>query len=178
MANVRIASRYAEALLQEAQSLNVLDIVRNDLIAIKAIIKQSNEFRLFLKSPIIKKEKKNQFFIEAFSHKVNMLTLKFLLLLVEKERESLLSAIIDSFSKLWEEASGIANVLVKSAVELDSKQQDKLKKRFEELTKKKVHVQIEIDKNIIGGFIASIDDTMFDASVNHQLNVFYKKLVS
>ncbi len=58
MANLRIANRYAEALLTTAEELHILKNVSDDLTIIQRIIKESHEFQLFLKSPVIKKEKK------------------------------------------------------------------------------------------------------------------------
>jgi len=60
MPNLRIATRYAEALLTTAEELHILKNVSDDLTVIQHIMQESREFQLFLKSPVIKKEKKQE----------------------------------------------------------------------------------------------------------------------
>ena len=82
MANLRIANRYAEALLTTAEEMHILKNVSDDLTVIQRIIKESHEFQLFLKSPVIKKEKKQTVILATFGPSVQVLTLKFLSLLI------------------------------------------------------------------------------------------------
>jgi F-type H+-transporting ATPase subunit delta len=175
MSNLRIANRYAEALMTSAEELHVLKNVGEDLTLIRGIIKGSHEFQLFLKSPIIKSEKKQQVLEATFDKTVQMLTLKFLILLAEKERENILLEIIEAFFNLQDEAMGIVNVHVKAASEFSAQQTSELEKRFEAYSKKKVRIDVSLNSDLIGGFIARVGDTMFDGSVKHQLEILRKK---
>ena len=175
MANLRLANRYAEALLTTAEELHVLKKVSDDLTVIQRIIKESHEFQLFLKSPVIKKEKKQEVFKATFGSSVQLLTLDFLFLLIEKEREEALPSIIEAFFRLQDEMLGIIHVSIKAAVELSQQQIEQLKQRFETYSKKKVQIELSSDKNLIGGFIARIGDTVFDGSVKQQLEILRKR---
>jgi F-type H+-transporting ATPase subunit delta len=175
MSNLRIANRYAEALITSAEVLKLLRNVGDDLAFLKRIIDESNEFKLFLKSPIIKTEKKQQVFEEIFGKTLQPLTLRFLILLAEKGRESVLPEIIKAFINLQDERLGIANVHVKAAAELSAQQTIQLQQKFEEYSKKKVRVDVNLNPELIGGFVAYIGDTMFDGSVKHQLELLRKK---
>ena len=175
MSNLRIANRYAEALLTTAQELGVLKKVSDDFTELQRIIKESHEFQLFLKNPILKKEKKQQVFEATFEKLVNSLTMKFLILLIEKERENTLPSIIDAFFRLQDETLGIVNVHVKAAAELSEQQTKLLEQKFEAYSKKKVRIEVSMDKQLIGGFIARIDDTMYDGSVKRQLELLRQR---
>ncbi|MBN1397143.1 MAG: F0F1 ATP synthase subunit delta [Bacteroidetes bacterium] len=175
MSNLRIANRYAEALLTSAEELKVLKNVSDDISLLQRIINDSKEFQLFLKSPIIKTEKKRQVFEEIFGKTVQPLTLRFLILLAEKGRESVLPGIIEAFFILQDERLGIANVHVKAAAELSAQQTIQLQQKFEAYSKKKVRVDVSVNPGLIGGFVAYIGDTMFDGSVKHQLELLRKK---
>jgi F-type H+-transporting ATPase subunit delta len=177
MANLRIATRYAEALMTSAEELNVLKLVSDDLTIIQRILKESREFQLFLKSPVIKKEKKLAVIKATFASSVQPLTLTFLSLLIEKEREEVLPGVIESFFKLQDEILGIVHVQVKTAVALTQQQNAQLKQRFEEYSKKKVLIDQSVDQHLIGGFIARIGDTVFDGSVKQQLELLRKQFV-
>jgi F-type H+-transporting ATPase subunit delta len=171
MSNQRIAIRYAEAFMSAAEELQMLEKVSEDFLQIKKLLGDSHDFLLFLKSPVIKKEKKQQVLDAVFGKLIQPLTLKFLAFLAEKERENVLPAIIDSFFDLQDEKMGIVRVHVKSAAEFSEEQMSELKKRFEAYSKKKVRIDISIDKKLIGGFIAHIGDTMLDGSIKRQLEL-------
>jgi F-type H+-transporting ATPase subunit delta len=175
MANLRVANRYAEALLATAEELHILKKVSDDLTVIQRIIKESREFQLFLKSPVIKKEKKQVVFNATFGSTVQPLTIQFLSLLIEKEREDVLPSIIDAFFRLQDDILGIVHVRVKTAAELSQQQTMQLKQRFEAYSKKTVLIDQSLDKQLIGGFIARIGDTVFDGSVKQQLELLRKR---
>jgi F-type H+-transporting ATPase subunit delta len=175
MSNLRTANRYAEALMTTAEELHLLKEVSDDLNVIKRSIDESHEFQRFLKSPVIKKEKKQQVFEASFGKSVQPLTLKFLSFLAEKAREDILLNIIEAFGRLQDEALGIVNVHVKAASELSAQQTVQLEQRFEAYSKKKVRIDVSLDSKLIGGFIARIGDTMFDGSVKRQLELLRKR---
>jgi F-type H+-transporting ATPase subunit delta len=175
MANLRIANRYAEALLTTAEEMHILKNVSDDLTVIQRIIQESHEFQLFLKSPVIKKEKKQTVILATFGPSVQVLTLKFLSLLIAKEREDALPSVIDAFFRLQDEMLGVVHVHVKTAAGLSQQQSAQLKQRFEAYSKKKVFIDQSLDKQLIGGFIARIGDTVFDGSVRQQLELLRKR---
>jgi F-type H+-transporting ATPase subunit delta len=175
MANLRIANRYAEALLTTAEEMHILKNVSDDLTVIQRIIKESHEFQIFLKNPIIKKEKKQAVFKATFGSSVQALTLRFLSLLIEKEREDALPSVIEAFFRSQDEMLGIVRLHVKTAVELSQQQSLELKQRFEVYSKKKVFIDQSLDKQLIGGFVARIGDTVFDGSVKQQLKLLRKR---
>jgi F-type H+-transporting ATPase subunit delta len=175
MVNLRIANRYAEALMTAAEELQILKKVSDDLTVIRRIIKESHEFQLFLKSPVIKKEKKQEVCKATFGSSVQLLTLQFLSLLIEKEREDALPSIIEAFFRQQDEVLGIVHVRVKTAAGLSQLQTAQLKQRFEAYSEKKVLIDLSVDKQLIGGFIARIGDTVFDGSVRQQLELLRKR---
>ena len=175
MANLRIANRYAEALLVAADELHILKNVSDDLTLIQRIMKESREFQLFLKSPVIKKEKKLAVCKATFESSVQPLTFQFLSLLIEKEREDVLPSIIEAFFKQQDEILGIVHVRVRTAAELSQQQTAQLKQRFEAYSQKKVLIDQSVDTQLIGGFVARIGDTVFDGSVRQQLKLLRKR---
>ena len=175
MANLRIANRYAKAFMTAAEELDVLKQVNNDFLVLRRVIQDSREFQLFLKSPVIKKEKKHAVFTATFESFFQPLTMRFFSLLIEKEREDVLPHVIEAFFKLQDEVLGIVHARVKTATELSPQQTEELKQRFEVFSKKKVIIEQSIDKQLIGGFVARIGDTVFDGSVKQQLEFLRKR---
>jgi F-type H+-transporting ATPase subunit delta len=177
MTSVRIANRYAEALMTTAEESHILKNVSDDLVLIQRILLESREFQLFLKSPVIKAEKKHQVFTTTFKNSVQPLTLEFLFFILRKGREDTLQSIIEAFFRLQDESLGIINVHVTSAAGLSKEQTDRLEQHFEALSKMKVRMAMEVDAKLIGGFVARIGDTVFDGSVKRQLELLHQRFI-
>ena len=177
MSEFRAAYRYALALLGVAEEMKKLDAVSKDLETIERLTKDSREFFLFLKSPIVNSEKKKRMLADILLGKVSDVTMKFVVLLAAKGREGLLPEIIEQFYKLRDERLGILNVTARTAVVFKPEQEKQLINKLEAATKKKVHLSYVIDPSLKGGFAVQHDDTVWDASVLHQLELLRERFV-
>lgn len=177
MLNTKITNRYAKALLDLAISENQLDVIVSDLEFVKKSILSLRELSLLIKSPVVKRDKKRKIFNELFKDKISETALKFCELIINRQRSELLLDIIQRFLELKDEYLNIKSVSVKSAIELDEIQLNELRTVLEKKLGKQVHINLTIDKNLIGGFIVQIDDTVIDASLKHQLELLRKKFL-
>ncbi|MBI5473914.1 MAG: ATP synthase F1 subunit delta [Ignavibacteriae bacterium] len=150
MKNTRLARRYAQAVMIAAEASKAIDSVANDLDVIKRAYESSRDLRRFTESPIISVEKKRLVFRELFSRQVTPLTMSFLELITEKQRESSLLEIIEQYHALRDAAYGIINIDVASAVEISSDQEKNLSQKLEQHTRKKVRVRFSLDKALKG----------------------------
>jgi F-type H+-transporting ATPase subunit delta len=165
----KAARRYAKALLQSALEQDILDDVEKDIRFVLNTIEDSRELVVFLKSPIIKKEDKQQVLSKIFGEHISGETKSLLRLLSEKNRENLLKDICLGFLDLFNEHKGIIQVEVTTAYELNDSQRDKLHKALVSSTGKKVEMNVSVDPEIMGGVIVRIDDTVMDGSVKHKI---------
>ncbi len=171
MMESKAAQRYATAFLQIAVEENKVEKIFSDIEIIEKLLNTSLDFKLFLKSPIINAEKKKKILLSLFQDKVDTITLKFLLLLTTRNREAILSAIISQFKSLLDERRGIVNADISAVVEFSNEQREKVTKRLETLTKKKVRLHFKIDPTLIGGFKIQINDTVYDGSILNQFDI-------
>ncbi|MEW6702847.1 MAG: ATP synthase F1 subunit delta, partial [Bacteroidota bacterium] len=93
----------------------------------------------------------------------------------EKNREDLLFDIFKEFMNLVDKKNNIIKAQVVSAVDLNDQIKQRLAGDFEKRSGKKVSADYKVDSNLIGGFIVTVEDTVYDASVKHQLNLLRKK---
>jgi F-type H+-transporting ATPase subunit delta len=178
MSQHRAAYRYALSLFEVALETKCLDQVSADLVTIESVIASSTDFALFLKSPIVKTFRKKSIMSEIFDGKVNALTMKFLLLLVAKEREPILREIIKRFFRLKDERTGVLDVTARTAVGFSKPQEDELARRLGEATKKKIRIRWIADPALKGGFTVQYEDTVWDASVRRQLELLRESLLA
>lgn len=166
MKGTKSASRYAKALLELAIEQNKVDLVLKDMEFFVDSGNNNYDLLVFLKSPVIKAEKKLSVLNELYSH-FDSLSKSFIQLITKNGREAILVEIASSFIYLVKEYKGIVSVVLISATELTKTSKEKI------LSKIKVSGTIElteeIDPTLIGGFIIRIGDVQVDASVNSQL---------
>jgi F-type H+-transporting ATPase subunit delta len=179
MANLRIAKRYAKALFEIAEETKKLEKITNDVVFIDSLIRSSRELQLFLKSPIIKEDKKREVLKEIFSDsRVDPVTLKFIMLLVEKKREDILHDIVKVYQQIYDEKMGIVSVEVVTAVEVGERLKKKIEQKILELTgAKKVKASYRVDPSIIGGIVIRVGDTVYDASIRRRIQLLREQLI-
>jgi F-type H+-transporting ATPase subunit delta len=165
----KAARRYTTALYDVAQEQDKLNNVTTDIENILGLINSNRDLELFFKSPIVIKSKKLSLINEIFSGKISVLTMDFMILLISRRREFLMEGIFEDFLNLRKEKEGIVDVLVKTSVPLNEEEKQKMKQKIDSYTKLKGNMSYEIDKSIIGGFVAKINDTILDASIKRQL---------
>ena len=68
-------------------------------------------------------------------------------------------------------------VIVQTAIPLTEDRLVKLTKKLEKLTKKKVDIETEINKDIIGGMIIRIENKIIDGSITNHLKNLKKSLL-
>jgi len=177
MSETRAAYRYALAFIGVADEFKQLDAVSKDIEQITNLLKGSKEFRLFIKSPVIRTEKKKSAVTEMFKGKISDATYHFISLLVAKNRESILPVILKQFNRLQDERLGIINANVRVAVPLAPEQERSMIAHIEAVTKKKVRLTTTIDPAVIGGLALRFDDTVWDGSIRHQLETLRHRFV-
>lgn len=178
MKNVRVARRYAMALMTAATEQKNIDGTAGDLDMLGNLLRGSREFRLLIASPVVSPAKKKAVFKELLEKRIGGETLRFIHLLTAKGREPILPDVIEQFAILRDEKYGIVNVDVRSAVEFTEPQEKNLQSQLEKYTKKKVRVRFSLDKSIQGGLVVRIGDTVLDASVRHQLELLRERFIS
>lgn len=177
MAETKISSRYASSFLGLGIEKNILEKTALDMELMLNAFESSRELRRVIESPVIKPELKESILREIFSAKVDSETMNFFSFIISKRRESLLPSIAKRFLELKDEHFGIIRASIVSAFELSADQKNQLKSRFESSLGKIVILSYRVDNNLLGGFVARVGDTIYDASVKHQLNLLKKHFV-
>jgi F-type H+-transporting ATPase subunit delta len=169
MKNVRVARRYAQALMAVAEEQKDIDKIAADLADIAASLQGSRELRLLLSSPVIRERKKRAIFQDLWGGRVSRTTLAFLLLLTQHQRERVLPEVVEEFHALRDEREGIIAANLRTAVPISGAQEEEIGTRLMCSTGKRVRLRAVVDPAIKGGLVVRIGDTVVDASVRHQL---------
>ena len=94
---------------------------------------------------------------------------KFVRVLIENGRMTLLPEIRDLFQELKNEREGVVDALVSTAFELDAAQISELVAYLEGRFKRKVNPLVTVDRQLIGGVRVAVGDEVIDSTVRGHL---------
>nr|YP_009398673.1 ATP synthase CF1 subunit delta [Kuetzingia canaliculata]ARW67859.1 ATP synthase CF1 subunit delta [Kuetzingia canaliculata] len=166
----KIAVPYAEALVDIAQSNNLLSETSNDLSSLSTILYESQDLQIFLSSPLINISVKKELLKNLFRDQLQDFVINFLLVLADRRRINLIKTIIEKYLELTYKLESVVIAEVSSAVELSMAQQENVVDKIKLLTKSS-NVKLIINKqpHLIGGFIIKIGSKVIDASLAGKL---------
>lgn len=162
----KIAVPYAEALVANAKSLNLLNQYKNELSSILSILSESKDLNSFLLNPLTTGMAKKEVLKNLFENQVQSFIMNFLLVLVDRRRISFLKTIIKKYLEISYSLESITIVEISSAIDLDEKQQLNLTNKMKSLTgSNDIKLITHQDPSLIGGFIIKIGSKVIDASL-------------
>lgn len=169
MKNTLLIRRYAKAFLDFAIKNNMTEQGLADLELITKTLKSHRELRNILSQPFLPKAKKEAIISRIFGDKISDNTLKFITLMLDKNRQDIIPMILVTYRELYNEYKGIAEVTITTAVKIDEPTQHKLLYFVKDKVSGNVVIINKIDKSIIGGFIINYLDYQYDMSIRNEL---------
>ena len=163
------ARPYAQAIFEHS------DEWIEDLIQVVNVIKQPNVAKL-IDSPKLAYKEKSETFIGLFKGEIQKKTTNFLKVLGEAKRLSLLPDILNEYQKLLAKKNKLNDVLITSAFELSSEQEEQLEGFLKKRYGKNLSTKVEIDKNLIGGLTVKSGDEVIDLSTKGKLLKLKKQI--
>jgi F-type H+-transporting ATPase subunit delta len=173
-----LAVAYAQALLDLANETKNAEAIGEELGELRQIIDANEQFAQVLADPAISNEERGQLLHRVFDGRASQLVLKFLGLVNEKNRLSLLPAIAGAYDDLLDQQRGNIEVDVTVAHPLNDDQMESVRRTVSEALKKNAVVHQFLDESIIGGIVLRVKDQLIDDSVRAQLTAMRHKLLS
>ncbi len=179
MSTYRIASRYAKSLIDLAIEQGKLDRIMEDMTYLAEVAKL-RDVEMLLKSPIINADKKGKVLEAVFAGKVDPLTQAFMGIILRKGREAQLPDIAREVIRQFRLIKGISIVNVVSAEPLSTEALETIKRKLidSKLTEGQIEFTTGVNPDLIGGFVITFEDKLYDASIKHQLDQLRKSFTS
>lgn len=178
MQSPRLAGRYAKSLVDLSQEKGQLETVYKDMQYLQQVVKQSRDFVVLMKSPVIKADKKNAILDAVSKDKVSELTKAFNRLLVNKGRENVLPEVANAFIEQYNVIKGINKVKLTTATEATEElKQSMIQKVKAEAGFGTIELETKVDPSIVGGFILEFNNKKVDASIIRDLNDVKKQFM-
>ena len=169
--NPRLASRYAKSILGLAIEKGQLEKVYKDMVYLRTLCRSSRDLVNLLRSPIIKSDKKRNILEAITKGNISPMTMAFVGLLMNKEREAYLPEITAAFEEQYKTYKGIQTVKLTTAVPVsEDLKQAILGKIKTDRQVAQIDLETEVRPELIGGFVLEIGDELIDASIAFDLN--------
>jgi F-type H+-transporting ATPase subunit delta len=172
------AIRYARALFDVARRENAdLDTIDRDLAAFVALFDQHPALEKVLLSPAVPMSKKRAAVAELASRmSVVPIVSKLMVLLAERDRLILLPDLLSSYRERVLAHRNIVRAELTTAIPLADGEAHAIEQRLARATGRTVTLSTKVDTAIIGGLVAKVGSTIYDASVTRQLQKMKDRL--
>ncbi len=172
-----IAKRYAHALLDISIRQRNFSTVLEELENFVRMMDSTPILRTLFVNPSVSQQTKLKV-LQGLSSKSKYqeLTYNFLKTLIHRDRLKLLEQVIVSVEEQFLEKQGIMVVEVMTAQRLSHAEENLLVEKLQQFTGKKVQLENHVDPSLIGGAITRIGTTLYDGSVQAQLQLLRAKI--
>jgi F-type H+-transporting ATPase subunit delta len=175
----KVAIPYARALYDFSVEQNLMHQITADFQNLEVFLEETPDLINYLNNPLIGTTQKQELLEKTLKNQLNKETFKFLSILVARDRINLLKPIIKSYLTLVYQLASIKMVEVSTAFAFTTLQKNTLIKKLKELTNaREIRLILNIDANLIGGFLIKIDSKVIDFTIKNQLQLLAKHLDS
>ena len=167
MPHSNVARRYAQGVFQLAQEEQDLDGWRAELGRLEALL-DDEVLRAAFANPAVSMARRLEL-AKRLAPELKPQSANLLRLLVEHQRTTEMQAIRRDFERMADEASGMVDVTLTSAVELAEADRRRYERELAERLGRQVRIHYRRDPELIGGALIQIGDRVVDGSVRSQL---------
>lgn len=171
-----LARPYASAVFKRAKETGKTQQWSEGLAFMSAVT-TSSEIAQVISNPKVNREKRDELILDIVKGQIDDEGINFLKTLLQNNRLSLLPYINKQFEKLKAEDEGYLDVEVVSAYAFTKEAKQKFVTTLEKKFNKKIHMNVTVDRTLIGGVLVRTGDRVIDGSVRGQLQQLQKALM-
>lgn len=173
----QVAYKYAKALFEVANEKNELEMIFQEIEALKTVCSENEQLVTALSSKKLSTLDRKDL-LEVLKKSFSNTTQDFLSLLSDYNRLDTLPIIIDDFINLYDGQNGILEATVTTTYALEDDQlnalKESLKKRFDA---EDINIENKLDESIMGGAVIRVGDQIIDGSIQQKLSNIKKLLL-
>jgi F-type H+-transporting ATPase subunit delta len=164
-----VAERWAEAVLGAARDRGAVDAVAADLAALRQLAERDPELGRVLESPQVREDHRHRVVDALFGKRVDVLTLRFLHLLLDKKRAAYLADVARAYADLLDRERGVIRATVTTARPLTAAERERLRAALAARTGRPVQLEPRVDREVLGGVVVQYGDQILDDTVRTRL---------
>ncbi len=170
-----LARPYAAAVFKRSKETGTTEQWSKSLAFMSAVLKDK-EISVVVDNPKVSKERLSALMLDICQGQVDEEGANFLKLLVQNNRLTLAPTISELFEACKAESEGYVDVDVATAYAFSKEEKQRFTSTLEKTLSKKVHMNVTVDKSLIGGVVVRAGDRVIDGSIKGQLQQLAKRL--
>ncbi len=170
-----LARPYAAAVFKRSIQTGTTEKWSKSLAFVSAVL-SDKEISAVVANPKVSRERLSALMLDICQGQVDKEGANFLKLLVQNNRLTLAPTIALQFEALKAESEGYVDVEVATAYAFSKEEQQSFTSTLEKTLSKKVHMNVTVDKSLIGGVVVRAGDRVIDGSIKGQLQHMQKTL--
>lgn len=176
MLNKSVARRYAEAFFSIAQGNNKIDAYQEELEKVITSLTEVEGMKQYLGHLLVPVREKKELVQKIFGDQLSPMTMNFLLMIIDKRRESYLEIIYREFVDMADESRDITKAELYAAREVPKQEMDDLAQKLSSSTGKTVLLKLTVDPALLGGVKIRMGDQIVDGTVAKRLQMLKENL--
>lgn len=176
MLNKSVARRYAEAFFSIALEQDKIDQYQQEFEKILVKINEIENLKEYFAHLLIPAKEKKELVVKIFADEISQLTLNFLLMVIDKRRETYIELIYSEFEEMADEARGIKKAEITIAKDIPDEEVKVLAENLSRSTGKKVQLKLNVDPALLGGIRIRMGDQVIDGSIAKKLEILNESL--
>jgi len=174
--SVTLARPYAAAVFKRSKEAASTGAWSENLAFLSAVM-ANPDIKKAVTNPKIGKDKLVSLILGICESNVDPEGINFVKLLLQNNRLPLLPDIARIFEEMRAEDEGYIDVEVLTAFPFEKDAQKKLSAKLQKKLNKEIHMNVAVDKTLIGGVLVRAGDRVIDGSVRGQLQNLRKALL-
>jgi len=173
-----VARNYAETLFELASRNESIQEYGDALGMVAGLLEDDSRFRTFVETPRIDDETKKDVIRKVFRDKAPKQVINFVLITIDKRRQTLLREISAEYLLLLDDHLGREHVEVTVARPLDDTTANVVSEQLSKMLGKQAIPHIRVKPEILGGLVVRTGDMIYDGSVRRRLEGLRRRLLT
>ena len=172
-----LAREYGDGLYLLAEEENLSREFLEQLLSLKSLFREQPDFVRLLGNMSLSKEERVKIIDSVLRGQVHPYVLNFLKILCERGALNEYEGCLAAFKTLYNQAHGIVEATVTTAVPLDDEQRARLSKKLSKMTEKLVVLNEKVDESLIGGVLLEMNGQRYDNTLKNRLKSIHSAMV-
>ena len=172
-----LAREYGDGLYALTEEEKISEEVLQQLLSLKALFREQPDFIRLLGNMSLSKEERVKIIDSVLRGQIHPYLLNFLKILCERGALNEYEGCLAAFKSLYNQAHGIVEATVTTAVALDDEQRARMAEKLSQMTGKTVVLAEKVDPSVVGGVLVEMNGQRYDNPLKNRLKSIHSAMV-
>ena len=172
-----LAREYGDGLYALTEEESISKEVLEQLLSLKDLFRQQPDFIRLLGNMSLSKEERVKIIDSVLRGQIHPYLLNFLKILCERGALNEYEGCLAAFKTLYNQAHGIVEAQVTTAVALDDDQRARMAEKLSQMTGKTVVLNEKVDASLVGGVLVEMNGQRYDNTLKNRLKSIHSAMV-